>query len=472
MEWLNSIIEQIKNISAGVDQYKKETVIQSLPAHAHVNRAKKLIEKEKYEEARAILLKALELPQKEALVYKYIGIIYDKLSDFPAAAEAYQDAADLNPHDKTIWQQLGFALMTTNKYNEAEKAFENANTILPHNTDTLTGWGMALMKLNRLLEAAEKFQRAAEVNKYNFSAIFLGAVLDMKAGDYGKAESKLAYLVKVSPNESNSYEYANLKFIKGDIENAIHYAKKAVEFNHSILPAYILLGRAYAKRHDKENSLYYFKAAEYNELTTANLYMEWGVALIKFGEYASAQEKLLRAALLEPDNAEVKDELALANVLLGIETPLSDSNSRVAKVSRGILEASPELLRQTLSDEEDDSISYYYLAKFSAADSKIRGYYESAIAKNPCYIQAFIGFAGYLISKEDFAEAQRKLRKAIKIDENNLKVLNLLFFASYMLVKENGSEYNKKEALKIARKIEEISPEAFEYKEEAERLRT
>lgn len=456
MEWLNSIINKIKNLNVEVDQYQKETVIQSLPAHAHVNRAKKLIEKGKYEEAKDVLLKALELPQKEALVYKYLGIVYDRLADFPAAAEAYQDAADLNPNDKTIWQQLGFALMTICKYNEAQKAFENANTILLHNTDTLTGWGMALMKLNRLPEAAQKFQQAVEANKYNFSAIFLGAMLDLKEGDYNKAESKLAYLVKVCPNESNSYEYANLKFIKGDIENAIHYAKKAIEFNPSILPAYILLGKAYSKRHDRENSLSYFKAAEERELTTANLYLEWGIALIKFGDLKSAHEKLSRAALLEPDNAEINEKLDLANILLGnTETLKHGGQSGVqGDINRGILNRSPELLKKTLSDEYDDSISYYYLAKFSTNDVKIREYYESAISKNPCYIQAFIDFAEYLISKEDFAEAQRKLRKALKVDENNLELLNLLLC---VLAKDNGSEYNRKEALQITRKIEEIS---------------
>ena len=446
MEWFNNIINKIKNLNIEVDQYQKETVIQSLPTHAHVNRAKKLIEKEKYEEAKAVLLKALELPQKEALVYKYLGNVYDKLSNFPEAVEAYQNAADLNPNDKTIWQQLGFALLTIHRYEAAQKAFENANTISPSNTDTLTGWGMSLMKQNRLAEALEKFQQAAEVNKYNFSAIFLGAVIDMKTGDYSKAEYKLSYLAKVCPNESNSYEYAHLKFIKGDIENAIHYAKKAIEFNPLILPAYILLGKAYAKQHDKENSLMYFQTAEDKELTAAGLYVEWGIALIKFGDYAGAKEKFLKA--------NEDDYIALANILLGAETQFPNSDSRIAKLCRGILAGSADLIKQTLNDEDDDSISYYYLAKFNKTDSKIREYYESAISKNPCYIQALIGFAEYLISQEDFAEAQRKLRKALKIDGNNLQVLNLLLSA---LAKDNQTEYNKKEALQISRKIEEIS---------------
>ena len=94
---------------------------------------------------------------------------------------------------------------------------------------------------------------------------------------------------------------------------------------------------------------------------------------------------------------------------------------------------------------------------------KVKDFYEAAISKYPKYIRAFIDYSKYLINTKNYAEAQRKLRKALKADGNNLELLNLLFNVSYTLVKENICEYNIKETIAIAQKIESINPESFEY---------
>ena len=64
---------------------------------------------------------------------------------------------------------------------------------------------------------------------------------------------------------------------------------------------------------------------------------------------------------------------------------------------------------------------------------------------NEEYVKAYVEYAKYLINKEDFKDAQRKLRKACKLENNNQEILNLLFYTCYRLVKENLSEYNVKE---------------------------
>ena len=75
---LKQIIEYIRNISKSIDIYKKDTIIQSIPSLTYVNRAKKFIDYNKFDEAEKILKDALMLPQKDALVYKYLGVIYER----------------------------------------------------------------------------------------------------------------------------------------------------------------------------------------------------------------------------------------------------------------------------------------------------------------------------------------------------------------------------------------------------------
>ena len=62
------------------------------------------------------------------------------------------------------------------------------------------------------------------------------------------------------------------------------------------------------------------------------------------------------------------------------------------------------------------------------------------------------------------------MRKALKADSDNTEILNLLFYVSYILVKENLCEYNIKETIAISKKIENINANLFEYPDEKAEL--
>lgn len=482
---IKDIVEKIKHINNFIDNYKKDTVIQSLPSFAYVNRAKKLIEQNNFEKAEAILKEALSLPQEDALVYKYLGLIYEKTMQFDLSVENYQKSAELNPNDKNIWQRLGFVLMSKKEYDRAKRAFENADKVQTGNTDTYTGWGMALMKLKDFSDAREKFSMAIKANKYNFSAVFLCAVMEIRLKMYDKAESKLSFLVKVCPNESNTFEYARLKNLKNFANDAIYYAKKSLEYNQFMLPSYILLGKIYAENLDKENSLKYFEEAENKNLVTSELYLEWGKALEIFEMPLDAKQKLLKAYEIDSNNTEIKSYLGLCYVSLNEyekaepllkEIISNEPDNKVVNQALGIIEYEKKNFDkaiQILRKDDENAINCFYLAKCyetKSDDIKTKDYYEAAIYHNNKYITAYVGYVNYLIEKKDYKEAQRKLRKALKSDENNVDLLNLMFYVSYILVKDNVSEYNVKETIEISKKIENIRPDLFKYPEQRQEL--
>ncbi len=477
-DWLKKIFENVKELSSSIDKYKKDTIVQSLPSLTYVNRAKKLIEQKKYDEAEGLLLKALELPQKDALVYKYLGAVYEKTFKNDLAVENYQISADLEPHDKIIWQRLGFSLISVNKYQQAVNAFDNSNKIQAGNSDTFTGWGMALMKLKKYNEAREKFDEAVKYNKYNFMAMFLSAVADIKLKAYDKADTKLSFLLKVVPNESNLFEYARLKAIKNDYENAIFYAKKALEYNSRMLPAYILLGQVYGYIYDKENSLKYYSEAEEKGFTKADLYLEWGKTLQRFEMFNESEEKLLKAYECDDENIEVLSLLGLCYVSqkdFDKASPFlqkvleKDSKNKAVKQAYGIIKYETGDLKEAIScfkSDDEDSLNCYYLAKCHEKlgnDTKVREFYDISLRINSKNVKVFTDYVNYLLSREDYLEAQRKLRRALKIDKDNIQLLNLMFYTIYILVKDNICEYNVKEALSIAEKIESKGPDLFEY---------
>jgi len=481
--WLKNINNIISNLNKNIDLYKKETIIQSLPSKSYVNRAKKFIEKNDYISAEAILKEALELSPKDALVYKYLGVVYERTAKPELALENYQLSADLDPHDKNVWQRLGFMLISVGKYENAEKSFDNANKIQAGNSDTYTGWGMALMKMQKFSEAHDKFLHASKLNKYNYSALFLSAVMEIKLGIYDKADSKLAFLTKVSPNESNTFEYARLKALRDDIDSAISYALKSIKYNSKMLPAYILLGQLYGKKLDKTEALNYFEKAETLGFNNPNLYLEWGKILVKFENFTDAKEKLLKANELLPNDNDIMANLGLCYAsckdFIEAEQFLNrviekDNDNAVVKQTLGIIayeKGEYDKALAILKHNDEDAINCYYIAKCyekKSNNTKTIEYYEASIRLNDKNINTYIDYTNYLITKNEYAEAQRKLRKALKIDEDNITLLNLMFYVSYILVKDNICDYNLKEVLLLASKIEHKG--IFNYPEQKQEL--
>ena len=299
--------------------------------------------------------------------------------------------------------------------------------------------------------------------------------MEIKLKLYDSAENKLAFLIKTCPNESNLFEFARIKAIKNHIEEGIYYAEKSLAYNPKMLPSYILLGQLYAQNNDKIKALNCFEKAEEQNFDNADLYLEWGKVLEKFEEFDDAKLKLLKAYELSPENTEVLANLGFCCVLRKEFTEAQpilekekDAEISVVKQALGIIayeNGNIEEAIQIFRSDDENPVNCFYLAKCyeNKDDTKTRDYYEAALNQNDKYISAYINYSNYLISQNDYKNAQLKLRKALKIKEDNIDLLNLMFYVSYILVKDNVYEYNVKETLAIAEKIESISPDLFKY---------
>ena len=476
---VKKILDKIKDLNTSVDTYKKETDNQTIPSVAYVNRAKKLIDKMRYEEAKKVLNEALEITRKDSLVYKYLGVCEEKLGNYKSSVSAYQKSAELNPQDKNIWHKLGLVQITLREYENAEQSFENANKISPINTDIQTGWGMSLFKQKKYNEAHEKFLKAIQINRYNFAAMLLAAIVEVRLGQYDDAEHKLTFLTGANPNESCTYEFANLYFLKENYEAAIRYAKQSIEFNPNMLPSYLLLGKIYSLEFDYENSTKYFEMAKDRDLVNPLLYTEWGNALVRLCRFEEAKEmyqKVLLEDLESPEAqagmalcaAETKDFEKAHNFIefageKDIDSVFLIEAKGVSAFAYGKIEEAIQYFKHALEKDSKDVYNYFRLAKCYETlknDEMTRDSYDKVLKFNPNCTNAYLEYAKYLISKHDYKDAQRKLRKAEKLAPDNQEILNLLFYTSYILVKENVCEYNVKEAISIADKITK-----FEYPE-------
>ncbi len=467
--WIKNVFEKIKDLSGSIDTYRQDSIIQSLPTVAYVNKAKKLIDERQFDKAEEVLQKALDISDQDSFVYKYLGKIYEIRNNFQYAITYYERSAKLNPQDKEIWLRLGMSRLNSKRYDEALEAFERANKVTPLNTDVHTGWGMTLMKQKKYALARDKFITASQISKYNFTAILLSAIMEIRLCDYESAEMKLKFLAKVAPNESSTYEYANLKLLKSDYKAAEKYAKKSISINKQMLPAYFVLGEIYSTQKDLQKTEEIFNSALLNDLENDTLHFEWGKAYVRLFEFNKAEEQFNLALKTDKNYTDAKIGLALTKALNGDFLPVDELKEKhgenvyiqeaigLERLAAGKVQDSIEMFKKALRIDKKQTFIYLHLAQayqILGNKDKTKENYEKFILENPHYAQGFLTYAKWLLSIEDFSDAQRKLRKAEKLSPANTEILNLLFYSSYRLVKDNICEYNIKEAISIAEKAQ------------------
>lgn len=463
-EWIKNINNKIKDLNTSVNEYKKETDNQAMPNIAFINRAKKLLDRNEPELAKECIYQALAISDRDAIAYKYLGICDEKLGNLSDALTSYRKSAELNSQDKNIWYKLGMVQVNLKQYSEAENSFEAAHKVTPVNTDVETGWGMALLKQKKYTQAHEKFINAIKINRYNFSALLLAAIVEVRLKQYDDAYQKLAFLIKTNPTEACMYEFANLNFIKDNYEDAIKYGIYSLEYNAKMLPAYLLLGKIYSIQQNHEKSDMYYKQAEAHELKNETMYVEWGYSLVRNFRFEDAKN-IFEKALKENETSEGATlGLKLCNAELGTEVsdiePKDDAYTCELKglyeKSNGNISGAIEMFKTALSKDDKEIYNYYRLAKCyeqTNNDTMIRDSYDKMNKYAPDFTKGLIDYARYLISKNEIKDAQRKLRKAEKQEPDNQELLNMLFYTSYILVKDDVCEYNVKEAVTLANRI-------------------
>lgn len=480
---IKEIYKNIKNLNSSVSNYKDESIIQSLPTVAYVNKAVKLLENSCYDEAEKILKSALDISLQDNLVYKNLGKISEYRKDFITAAEYYEKSVRLNPHDKEINLRLGMCYLYSNCLDKAIDSFEKAKKITPLEPEVYTGWGMTLMRQKKYALAHEKFNEACRLNKYNFSAILLSAAMEIRLEDYASADEKLSFLVKVAPNENSFYEYSNLKFLQEKYDEAEFYALKALEQNRLMLPAYFALGDVYAARGELEKLETTFQNALNLRLENEAMHCEWGKAYLQLMEFDKAREQFNFS--LEKCNIFLEPKLCLALLDayaqdFSLLNELGERNAQETFIQSAYglkylyennYRQAEEMFKKALKTDKLQIYNYYFLAKLYMAqnnDYKVREYFDKFLSYAPRYVSGLIEYSKWLIKVSDFEDAQRKLRKAQKLAPENLEILNLLFIVQYTLVKNNVCEYNIKETLLLAQKT--IETGEFNYEPQRQEL--
>lgn len=119
-----------------------------------------------------------------------LGFLLADIREYDAAAQAFERALALDPHDGASQFNLGYVVQQQGRHEDALSFFERAVGIDPNSDRAWYGAGLSLVQLGRLEEAALRFQEAARLQPFNPYAGYQLASVYHALGEPGKVRSE------------------------------------------------------------------------------------------------------------------------------------------------------------------------------------------------------------------------------------------------------------------------------------------
>jgi tetratricopeptide (TPR) repeat protein len=120
------------------------------------------------EEAKSLLLKAIQLDPTSLQGHFQLGSVYMKLKDYPRAIETFQKVGELDPKYPAAFFNLGYLYAIKKDYSKAEEMYDRVVKLAPSYLDeALFNLGMVQEKQGKKKQSIENLERALSVNPNN-----------------------------------------------------------------------------------------------------------------------------------------------------------------------------------------------------------------------------------------------------------------------------------------------------------------
>ena len=121
-------------LPAQQDRYEEESGV-SAKARELFNKAQRLEQAGKPEEAIKTYQNAIRLEPTYAEAYQQMGLAYASLNQYPEAVKAFQEVIRLRPQSSLAQGNLGAAYMKMGRFQEARNAFREAVRLRPDDAE-------------------------------------------------------------------------------------------------------------------------------------------------------------------------------------------------------------------------------------------------------------------------------------------------------------------------------------------------
>lgn len=195
----------------------------------------------------------------------YLSIIARELSQ-----QEYQKLFAMAPDSDRVHQLLGEAALATENSSDAETEFQRALKANPRSIDAATELAELKRSQSKFDEAIDYYTQAAQIGPMNYGIAYgLGACYTYKQ-DYAQAVQWLRKAVAYDADSpAGRFALGNALFQNGEYELAVPELKASLKLEQQFKQAYFLLGRAYSKLGQQDESKAAFKKLD--ELNRAEI---------------------------------------------------------------------------------------------------------------------------------------------------------------------------------------------------------
>ena len=310
-------------IAPSIPHYDSQQIIAHTSEMPSLDRASRLMNNQRYEEALLLLNHAIDRnPTSLVAVYNH-GVCHFELAKnstqpektlkhLAAAEESFMRAQTLNPRIIVIYYKLGKIALVQKQYEKARKQYQNALDVEPDNAVTHFNIAGVYDEEQRFNQAIVHYKKAIELDKdfiyaYNNLGLIYEAVKLPK-----EAES----VYKKALERQESYNYArlnlgNLYAEQGKLDAAEKMYQQALKYEPENAWAHLYLGNIYFQNDEYEKAAAsYRQSIERNPQYSTTYYLH-AVSLSRLKRYDEALLSSLKYLNLEPHGRFSQQVLAL-----------------------------------------------------------------------------------------------------------------------------------------------------------------
>jgi tetratricopeptide (TPR) repeat protein len=189
----------------------RAALARTLEGQQAVRRAAALVARGQYPAAAEQYRLALEVQPNDATVHNKLGICYQQLKNDTMARREYERALELNPAYAEVWNNLGTLEQSKERFKQAVRAYKKAIEMKPALATPWKNLGNAYLALENVTEAFDAYQEAFRLDP---------TVLQSEGGGVRAAGIDAA---------TQAYYIAKVLAQKGQKDAALEFLKRAKE---------------------------------------------------------------------------------------------------------------------------------------------------------------------------------------------------------------------------------------------------
>jgi tetratricopeptide (TPR) repeat protein len=395
------------------------------------------------------LKETLKLNPKNPNANLLLGDSYVKLNQYENAEKALKDYELTFPDDTKVKmnvnQDLSKIYMDQKDYKNAVLSLKQVVMVDPHNFDGYQNLGVAHFQLKEYSEAAVAWERALALQKDAQTFKFLGFSY-YNLGDFPKAISNYQQSIKMNPNDSETYY--NLAVAYND--NSL-YDEAADAFDQAF------------RIDPKDSNAAVGKAQAIDR--AIDTHMEKANGFLLNNQYSDAISEWQKVLKYQPDNKQAQDFITDAHTKLSVEVDrhytsgmnyykkgkalqalsewnmaleMDPTNSQVqeainkTKVNikdkiKALVEEGDELYQE--KDYAGASQKYILASNISPNNAGVKSRLKKLKTQQGTEFEKYYSLGQKGLKSGDLKNALKSLETASRIDPNNPKIKEALFFA-------------------------------------------